>query len=800
MEVPLPLDKYLDAFKKTCSQVHSLINSTQYHPYPRLQKVVASLDGTCMTTELALSSLLQSMGARREWEATFGDYDPLSLNRTEMHLMTKYRKKVEAEWNRKMGQQIAEMAGVLRPITMIPETTTRRFPRPGKTRHHSGRLMKDSDGETTPEPDADYHRVDDAKYPEYLTDKYRKLSRQHERPGSVCSPSQLFDYPYFESLHQFVRAKVCVTFYLPEGRDFFGEEAAGEFARTESISKIREAYKSAKSPTPELLMEMESSGVYEKVDDVGAQDNRNRRQVGVLALGAGVLLESVAANVASWLGFGTDEEGRKEEVEAVNENTAHLEKVAAHVGLIEAMEKRLRVQTLKMMSDEERISITMELQASTNAFLVQMFRVINGLEVLFHDGHLSPLLVDARNLYTAVKKLEIKAGKNHELLLIENYADVWTQDISYYLMKNFSLTAVAHIPTGKAESRHQLFEYVPTPLRLTGDESSNISFLALSGDPWIAHNPVTGLETVMTEHELSNCPRVSARTRFCPRHGYSYKVQVPTCLSALWKGVSEAVMARCPIVEFRNTPFIAQIDLHSFVVNTPSPVSARVMCGLSQVAMPRTMNGLEEVQLKDGCRLVADQFTLEPVPGMTVRDSGHQAVELTMENQTLVEALEWARGTKLLNHYSESAAPTMTEIMTTWDHHRLTYHRHLTLYQIIMYTGVGIVTVLVLYLVIKVVLSRRKSKRKETEEIEMEQRLLNIEHIEETELNNLRVRHANRTQPTGPRDAASVLKERKESRKRKKTGGNTMDAPTVPAVSAPSADADAKGLPGYSSP
>ena len=762
MEVPVPLNRYLTVFKRTCQHVHAMTNSSQMDPFPRLLRVVGALDRQCIMMEIAFASQLKSMGSREKWERTYGTggMSPLAINRSEAMLIRKLRRRIEEQWAANLSKDLFNLPELPvitpRPTTKRPKTSYRRPTTSAAVmmststmrnywdlstkRSWGGRMsgnlineqpvVKDFEADgVTEEPAATFYRVDNPQYPEWWSSDYMRDIEGGEIENSRCSPRHFFLYPSLNYLTQYFRVGLCATFYLPEhnpkseffDRDFFTDKEVALFQDTDRISQLRDAYRNHQrfSGTAPGVTTAASKPEDEE------EEIREKRQLAMLgAAGAGLLLSNVANNVASWFGFGSGSDGaNKEQVERMNMNTAHMQDLAAHLGTVELVGKRLAKQELRMMAREERIELVMELSATTRSHFSQMNRVMDGLNTLFHTGNVSPMLIDSVELYKAIQKLEIKASKDHEVLLIGSYSDVWSLETSYYLMDNLELLVVIHVPTGKSESRHQLYQHVSTPLELAdeGHGNSTFTFLARPRESWIAYNPSTGEEEVMSDHDVEKCPRVTHSIRYCPQWGFEYKVKMPSCVSALWDGDADRIVKQCPIIEFKNDVFIAQLDVHSFVVNSPERVSTRLTCTFADDSQTQVLEGLQEIKLKDGCRLTADLFRLEPVPGLNVRDEGHQTVDIKLENTTLKQAVEWAKSANLLAHYAEQSSPTISEIASHWDQSQLVYERQLTFWQWIIIILVSSGATIVILIVIKVLWDRRSKLKFKTAQRELKE-------------------------------------------------------------------------------
>ena len=130
-------------------------------------------------------------------------------------------------------------------------------------------------------------------------------------------------------------------------------------------------------------------------------------------------------------------------------------------------------------------------------------------------------------------------------------------------------------------------------------------------------------------------------------------------------------------------PHVAELSFGEFTVYSHEELQVRVYCGDHPEGV-RQLEGLTRVSLRRDCRLVHDDFVLEPAVDFEAQDFVLQAVPLLLSeemNDTLLGALEWGKSNgKMPAHQAALMGEglTMAEMSRNWNHELMEEHSHWT--------------------------------------------------------------------------------------------------------------------------
>ena len=173
---------------------------------------------------------------------------------------------------------------------------------------------------------------------------------------------------------------------------------------------------------------------------------------------------------------------------------------------------------------------------------------------------------------------------------------------------------------------------------------------------------------VITETELAACDSIKDYIRFCPGQSFELMSSPPSCLISLHQGDTTGVINECPITLLDESyVYVESLGFGEYSFYSEYPVTARVLCG--DVAKDSVkLAGLKRVTVRRDCRLIGEEFILEPVVDYTVTSKSLDSVPLTFESdQNLSLVVDWGKERGLLNSREEEDGQTMADIAKQWD-------------------------------------------------------------------------------------------------------------------------------------
>ena len=153
---------------------------------------------------------------------------------------------------------------------------------------------------------------------------------------------------------------------------------------------------------------------------------------------------------------------------------------------------------------------------------------------------------------------------------------------------------------------------------------------------------------------------------------------------SLYEGLAEGVLEQCPIVLLnKDFPHVAELSFGEFTVYSRKPLTARVFCQ-DQPKSNVAFVDLSRVSLRRDCRVVHDDFVLEPAVDFSAQDYLLAAIPLALSddfNDTLVDVLEWGEVSGKLHSYKNAnvgTGLTIAEVSQSWTQERLRENTHWT--------------------------------------------------------------------------------------------------------------------------
>jgi hypothetical protein len=672
----------------TCHAVHKAYQDEAFDEFPLLIGTLSALDGDCAHAERSVNSIVRSMGTPLEYQRHFGQSNILGVGRRARPKARKSRSGAGTSGASTTPLPMVPTGGIPNPN---PVPTPQPLDGSDDLERHRQAISQGVKALSREEQLKMVHELFPGTpslfsvpfqaagneqpiegvpymtqgYLAYLAERAQQLRTENR---SVCTPDLLFDNLAQTRVDEIYTAHDCEPFYFPEvdpgtpyyKPGFFTAEQTASYQVAKRLFGLRDAYQNADPSLTRLT----------------------RQLIAAAGMAAGFVLSKISNSVLGWLGFGKKEGPDRAEVQRINVNTAHVGEVANHLGRVEKITEALAADEEMLENAEKKTMAVMKLVVSTRAFLDQSTRISEGLIDLTHR-HLSPTLVDTDLLYKGLRELEFEASKQQEMLLIQDYSEIWNLRMSYFMTANRDLLVVIHLPVGRMDSKHEIYEYISTPLAMSGSpELEKVHFVVNPPKSLVAYNPLLSTKMEMSTAEYDNCPHITDGTRYCPKWGYTYKSVRPSCVMSLYEANISQLVDYCPISAFAERPYVAQIGFRDFFTYVAKPTTARISCR-GPVPGPKTvtLNFLQRSSVRADCKVETDDFTLEPVIEFGKKEGFYQSADLTFDRVNYSRPLDWAHKNGRLANYSTSSAPTMSEIASDWHLDKLRVDAHWTLLQ-----------------------------------------------------------------------------------------------------------------------
>ena len=291
-----------------------------------------------------------------------------------------------------------------------------------------------------------------------------------------------------------------------------------------------------------------------------------------------------------------------------------------------------------------------------------------------------------------VREVQIEQREKGLELMISP-TDIWQTPISYVITRDLNIHIMLHVPIGRSSSFRKVFCYIPTPLTF-GDDTEY--FMVNPRNPYLLLDKNGQHPTEMSTEEMSKCKSVNHYKKYCLARSVIVNQAPPSCLSSLHAGDRDHVLKWCPVVlvddKFR---YVASLAFGVFTVYTKPLLMTKVYCGEEQVATQK-LQGLSRITLRRDCRLVHDDFVLEPTIDFRDQDNELSEIPLTFDNDLNVsQVLEWGSENGLLRPSDQGNALTMLEVARHWNQDQLDERRRWTFQMIMGVAGASIMALMV---------------------------------------------------------------------------------------------------------
>ena len=427
--------------------------------------------------------------------------------------------------------------------------------------------------------------------PAFMDEPYQKYCRSQSMPGEVCCSTDLFKFPVAKMI---VEIKGCDMLILPEyvadspyyNPLFFTELDFVAFSQNGSMEHLRDIYLAG-----------------------GAA--RGKQFLAALSIAGGFLFGVAVDKVLGFFGYS---HSTVEEVKHINANQNHLMQLEKHVEAAEKFARKMKqdahdVETKEVMI-ERFLQVSTTLQGVFNHYDILM----GTISILFHHRQLSPLLVDRHAVMNEVRAIQLRE-RNRGNVLLMNVLDVWVSHLSYVVQRNLDIIIMVHLPVGQADSYRHLYEYVKSPLAFSNESTH---FFPNPVSKHLLMEKDNTSPRVISEAELAACNSIKDYILFCPGQSFELMSSPPSCLISLHQGDTTGVINECPITLLDESyVYVESLGFGEYSFYSESPVTARVLCG--DVAKETVkLDGLKKVKVRRDCRLIVEEFILEPVVDYTV--------------------------------------------------------------------------------------------------------------------------------------------------------------------------------------
>ena len=525
-------------------------------------------------------------------------------------------------------------------------------------------ILRKSDPEMPPQADRF------PNWPKRFTKKYVDWCESRLEDG-LCCAHKLFEAPMPITMLQDLSG--CTLLVIPETQVgspyynplFMPKEALKPMYTTGNLSQIVDVYRS-----------MEAL-------------ERQERFVTALAIAGGTIFGAALDSVLGWFGYSLH---TTEDVKHINANQQHLEQMAHQVTMTEKYAKSIQSEAHNL---EEREGITedfLHLMVGLQSLFDHMELISNGISTLFHHRRLSPLLVDRKSVVMKVREVQVEQREKGLELMISP-TDIWQTPISYVITRDLNIHIMLHVPIGRSSSFRKVFRYIPTPLSF-GDDSEH--FMVDPRNPYLLLDKNGQHPTEMSSDEMGKCESVNHYKKYCPARSVVVNRAPPSCLSSLHSGDRDHVLKLCPVVLVDEAyPYVASLAFGVFTVYTKPKLMSKVYCGEEQVAT-QELQGLSRITLRRDCRLVHDDFVLEPTIDFGDQDNELSEIPLTFDNDlNMSQVLSWGSENGLLRPSEQGNGLTMLEVAGRWSHDQLDETRRWTFQMIMVTAGASILGLVV---------------------------------------------------------------------------------------------------------
>ena len=343
-------------------------------------------------------------------------------------------------------------------------------------------------------------------------------------------------------------------------------------------------------------------------------NTRNKRQASLVLVGLGTLLGMAISSVGSWLFPSHNLLGLSSGFSS-GISDSEIEIIQQHELQIKINEKSidsLKLSVNNLIADQSLtfkflVGLEMVIQY-LDENLDEVDRVVMGMKQLSHL-RFSSRLVGPDTLYPALMRLKRNLAEVDLEMLPSQLHEFYEQEVSFIGFDNATVRTFLHIPAYYAGTFLDLYEFIPTPLKISEDKFllPKPEHTVLAVDPE-SHT----LFRTMDRSELARC-QASGGRYFCSNQNYYIKDTDRSCLFNLFTNKLDKVNKLCPFLPLGPTdPFLAQIAPTEFVFYQPHENRIILRCGSSSGETDSaSFHGVKRLVIPPGCRVNSPSHTFE---------------------------------------------------------------------------------------------------------------------------------------------------------------------------------------------
>lgn len=208
------------------------------------------------------------------------------------------------------------------------------------------------------------------------------------------------------------------------------------------------------------------------------------------------------------------------------------------------------------------------------------------------QGRVTPDLIEPKMLELGMKSVEVMAKKRGLKVLHPARTDLYQFEVTV-VKKPGGVRVFVHVPVTKGDVL-DVYKHVPIDHL---DKVKNVVYSIETERDVLAMNQANGKSLAMTLAELNRCRRVN-QLYYCDHQRVLDRDQTDSCVGAMFAGIKDSVMQRCPIKIKKVTDIVQAVNHTTFrVVSTKGSVRVYLECEDDYVSI----DSGEEITLQPGC-------------------------------------------------------------------------------------------------------------------------------------------------------------------------------------------------------
>jgi hypothetical protein len=334
--------------------------------------------------------------------------------------------------------------------------------------------------------------------------------------------------------------------------------------------------------------------------------------IGIVALGSYLFSQSNLVDMSVAVNSGPTDET----IRVLQDHEKRVTVNRAAVDHTKSILSRLEVITAKLHHVTNVLEELLAVHAGLESVIREVDRILDGAAALSHLRFSSKLVAPSK-LRGAVRLLKEKLASRNLLILPTQGHEFYDLEASFIYFANDTLRAFLHVPAYYAGSLLDLYEYVPSPIRVTSDRYflPNPSSRVLAVD--------TGRATLfrtMSRAELAMC-RQSGSKFYCPGQNFYRKEAVEDCLMNLFQNRLDGLAHTCPFTPLKAAEdYLVQLTTNEFLLYHANSNRVSVQCGPTTGLDAETFQGLRKISLPAGCRATTLNFVFDGEIDVMVQD------------------------------------------------------------------------------------------------------------------------------------------------------------------------------------